>query len=55
MSPLALTVTIGMLVLCGALLALMVRSFVATHRASRRGCKSPTTCDGRNAAAFLYV
>jgi uncharacterized membrane protein HdeD (DUF308 family) len=32
MSPLALTVNIGMLVLCGGLLALMVRSFVAARR-----------------------
>ncbi len=34
MSPLALTVNIGMLVLCGVLLALMVRSFVAARRAT---------------------
>jgi len=34
MSPLALTVNIGMLVLCGGLLALMVRSFVAARRAA---------------------
>jgi uncharacterized membrane protein HdeD (DUF308 family) len=33
MSPLALTVNIGMLVLCGGLLALMVRSFMAVRRA----------------------
>ena len=33
MSPLALTVNIGMLVLCGGLLALMVRSFIAARRA----------------------
>lgn len=32
MSPLALTVNIGMLVLCGGLLVLMVRSFVAARR-----------------------
>jgi hypothetical protein len=34
MSPLALTVNVGMLVLCGGLLALMVRSFVAARRAA---------------------
>jgi len=34
MSPLAFTVNIGMLVLCGALFALMVRSFVAARRAA---------------------
>ena len=34
MSPLALTVNIGMLVLCGGLLALMVQSFVAARRAA---------------------
>lgn len=34
MSLLALTVNIGMLVLCGGLLALMVRSFVAARRAA---------------------
>jgi uncharacterized membrane protein HdeD (DUF308 family) len=34
MSPLALAVNIGMLVLCGGLLALMVRSFVAARRAT---------------------
>jgi uncharacterized membrane protein HdeD (DUF308 family) len=34
MSSLALTVNIGMLVLCGGLLALMVRSFVAARRAA---------------------
>ena len=33
MSPLALTVNIGMLVLCGALLVLMVRSFIAARQA----------------------
>lgn len=33
MSPLALTVNIGMLVLCGGLLVLMIRSFMATRRA----------------------
>lgn len=33
MSPLALTVNIGMLVLCGALLVLMIRSFMAVRRA----------------------
>jgi uncharacterized membrane protein len=32
MSPLALTVNVGMLAVCGALLALMVRSFVAARR-----------------------
>jgi uncharacterized membrane protein len=32
MSPLALTVNVGMLALCGALFALMVRSFVAARR-----------------------
>ncbi len=32
MSPLALTVNMGMLVLCGALLVLMVRSFIAARR-----------------------
>jgi uncharacterized membrane protein HdeD (DUF308 family) len=34
MSPLALAVNIGMLVLCGGLLALMVQSFVAARRAA---------------------
>jgi hypothetical protein len=34
MSPLALTVNLGMLVLCGGLLALMVQSFVAARRAA---------------------
>ena len=34
MSPLALTVNIGMLVLCGGLLILMVRSFIAARRAT---------------------
>ena len=34
MSPLALTVNIGMLVLCGGLLGLMVQSFVAARRAA---------------------
>lgn len=34
MSPLALTVNIGMLLLCGGLLALMVRSFVAARQAA---------------------
>jgi hypothetical protein len=34
MSPLALAVNIGMLGLCGGLLALMVRSFVAARRAT---------------------
>jgi uncharacterized membrane protein HdeD (DUF308 family) len=34
MSPLALTVNIGMLVLCGAVLVLMVRSFIAARRAT---------------------
>jgi hypothetical protein len=33
MSPLALTVNVGMLVLCGALLVLVVRSFIAARRA----------------------
>ena len=33
MSPLALTVNIGMLALCAGLLVLMVRSFVAARRA----------------------
>lgn len=33
MSPLALWVNLGMLALCGGLLALMVRSFVAARRA----------------------
>lgn len=32
MSPLALTVNVGMLALCGTLLALMVRSFVRARR-----------------------
>jgi len=32
MTPLALTVNIGMLVLCGGLLALMARSFIAARR-----------------------
>jgi uncharacterized membrane protein HdeD (DUF308 family) len=34
MSPLALTVNIGMLVLCGGVLVLMVRSFIAARRAT---------------------
>jgi uncharacterized membrane protein HdeD (DUF308 family) len=34
MSPLALTVNLGMLVLCAGLLALMVQSFVAARRAA---------------------
>lgn len=34
MSSLALTVNVGMLMLCGALLALMVRSFVAARRSA---------------------
>lgn len=33
MSPLALTVNVGMLVLCGSLLVLQIRSFIATRRA----------------------
>lgn len=33
MSPLALSVNIGMLALCGTLLTLMVRSFIAVRRA----------------------
>ncbi len=33
MSPLALTVNLGMLLLCGGLLAVMVRSFIAARRA----------------------
>lgn len=33
MSPLALTVNVGMLVLCGALLVLMIRSFMAVRQA----------------------
>jgi hypothetical protein len=33
MSPLALTVNVGMLALCGALLVLMVRSFIAARQA----------------------
>jgi len=33
MSPLALTVNIGMLLLCGVLLVLMIRSFMAVRRA----------------------
>jgi uncharacterized membrane protein HdeD (DUF308 family) len=33
MSPLALTVNVGMLLLCGGLLALMVRSFIAARKA----------------------
>ena len=33
MSPLALTVNIGMLALCAGLLVLMVRSFIAARRA----------------------
>jgi hypothetical protein len=33
MSPLALTVNLGMLLLCGALLVLQVRSFIAARRA----------------------
>ena len=34
MSPLALGVNVGMLLLCGTLLALMVRSFIAARRAA---------------------
>jgi hypothetical protein len=34
MSPLALSVNLGMLALCGGLLVLMVRSFVAARRAA---------------------
>ena len=34
MSPLALSVNLGMLVLCGVVLALMVRSFIAMRRAA---------------------
>lgn len=34
MSPLALTVNVGMLVLCGGLLVLMVRSFRAARQAA---------------------
>ncbi|MCC5874534.1 MAG: hypothetical protein JJU22_19220 [Gammaproteobacteria bacterium] len=34
MSPLALTVNLGMLALCGGLLVLMVRSFIAARRAT---------------------
>jgi len=34
LSPLALTVNIGMLVLCGGLLVMMVRSFIAARRAA---------------------
>ena len=34
MSPLALSVNVGMLVLCGALLVLMVRSFIAARKAA---------------------
>lgn len=34
MSPLALSVNLGMLALCGGLLALMVRSFIAARRAT---------------------
>ena len=34
MSPLALTVNIGRFVLCGGLLALMVRSFIAARRSA---------------------
>jgi hypothetical protein len=37
MSPLALTVNVGMLVLCGALLVLVVRSFIAARRAGSAG------------------
>ncbi len=33
MSPLALTVNVGMLVLCAALLVMMIRSFIAVRRA----------------------
>lgn len=33
MSPLALTVNVGMLALCGTLLILLVRSFIAERRA----------------------
>jgi hypothetical protein len=33
MSPLALTVNVGMLVLCSGLLLLQIRSFIATRRA----------------------
>lgn len=35
MSPLALTVNIGMLALCGGLLVLMVRSFITARRATQ--------------------
>lgn len=34
MSPLALSVNLGMLVLCAALLVLMVRSFIAARRSA---------------------
>ena len=34
MSPLALSVNLGMLALCGVLLVLMVRSFIAARRAA---------------------
>jgi hypothetical protein len=35
MSPLALSVNVGMLVLCAGLLVLMVRSFIAARRATQ--------------------
>ncbi len=34
MSPLALSVNLGMLLLCGALLVLMVRSFIAARKSA---------------------
>ena len=34
MSPLALSVNLGMLVLCGVLLVLMIRSFIAARRSA---------------------
>lgn len=37
MSPLAISVNLGMLVLCAALLVLMVRSFIAARRAAGSG------------------
>jgi hypothetical protein len=37
MSPLALSVNVGMLALSGALLAMMVRSFIAARRSAAPG------------------
>ena len=37
MSPLALSVNVGMLALCAALLAMMIRSFIAARRSGSPG------------------